>query len=212
MKRLNLVGLFLSIFAVSILAGCAATSSSVGQDTSWWGKSGAKTAPIKDAYTTKDTSNPTATAVKKGSWWMPEQAPRGKSGTVWGNRGYVYLAGEGEKAAPKPAVKRAALQDVYFPYDSVELTSASKKILNDNIAILKKSSNPKVVLMGYASPEGADDYNMNLSRRRALAVKDYLVKNGVSVESVSVTAEGEMAVDKSAYPSARKVHIKSIYR
>lgn len=214
MKKLNFASLLLCIFAVSLLAGCATpilkSSSKAKQypaaDTSWYGKSGAQAAPILDTGTSKETSNPTATAVKKGSWWMPKAAPAGKEATVWGNRGYVYLAGA-EKKLP---AEKMALQVVYFPFDSTELTPPTRKILDANIKVLKEYRNAKIVLMGYASPEGSTDYNLKLSKNRALSVKDYLVKHGIPDSSISIKGEGEMEVDVAAYPIARKVYFKLV--
>jgi len=199
-----LVSLLLCVFAVSILAGCATpilkSSSGAkqysGRDTSWYGKSGAQPAPVKDSQ-------------KGGSWWMPEKAPKGKDSAVWGNKGYVYLA---EEKAPKVSVEKLALQDVYFPLNSAELTLPAQKILNNNVKALKENPKVKVVLLGYASPEGLDNHNLKLSENRALAVKDYLVKNGIPKNSIFVKGEGKMEVNKSAYPSARKVHFKIISR
>ena len=210
MKRLNLVGLLLSIFAVLILAGCATPMlKSSSRDTSWYGKSGALSAPVKDVNTTEETSNPTATAGKEGSWWMPEKAPRGKSDTVWGNRGYVYLDGKAPKKMP---AEKASLQDIYFLFDSAELTPTAKKILNANVKVLKANPKAKMILMGYASPEGSTEYNKKLSGRRALSVKNYMIKNGVPEDSIAITSEGEMDVSVANYPSARKVHYKIISR
>jgi outer membrane protein OmpA-like peptidoglycan-associated protein len=198
MKKLNLVSLFLCIFAVSILAGCATPilkSSSrakqySGGDASWYGKSGAQPAPAKDSQ-------------KGGSWWMPKKAPKGKDSTIWGNKGYVYLAG-------KMPIEKLVLQDVYFSLGSAELTFSAKRILNSNAKALKENPKAKVVLMGYASPEGLENSNLKLSENRALAAKNYLVKNGVSRSSIFVKAEGEMEVNESVYSSARKVHFKII--
>jgi len=209
MKKLNFVGLLLCVIAVSVLAGCATPilkSSSrakqyKGGDTSWYGKSGAKPAPVKDADTVVPSNDP----AKKGSWWMPEKAPKGKNNTVWGNKGYVYLDGKAAKSLP---VEKTALQVVYFPFDSVELTLPARKVLNANVRVLKEYPQARMILMGYASPEGSDEYNMKLSKNRALAVKNYLVKNGIPVGSISVKAEGEMEVNVSAYPSARKVYFR----
>ncbi len=219
MKRLNFAGLFLLILVVSILAGCCVkpilkssyrTKQYAAADTSWWGKSGAKSAPVKDAYTAKDTSNPTATVEKKGSWWMPERAPKGKGNTVWGNKGYVYMADVKEAPKKKEPSRKAALQDVYFALNSAELTSSAKKVLDANVDFLKNYPKAKIVLAGSASPEGPDDHNLKLSERRALAVKNYLVKKGIPEGSVSVKVLGGIAVDKSAYPSARKVQVKMV--
>ena len=48
MKRMNLVVLLMVVFAFSLLAGCATTTSRTGEDLSWWGQSGAQPAPVSD--------------------------------------------------------------------------------------------------------------------------------------------------------------------
>ncbi len=54
-----------------------------------------------------------------------------------------------------------------------------------------KDSNGSVSLDGYASAEGTEAYNMNLSKDRANAVKQYLVNAGVSASSINATGYGE---------------------
>jgi outer membrane protein OmpA-like peptidoglycan-associated protein len=213
MKKSNLVILLLCVFAVSLLAGCATPPRPIlapkAQDTSWWGSSGAQLAPVKDVQPAKIAPPEGAQAI--GSWWMPNQAPAGENDAVWGNRGYVYLSGE----APKPVVVLPAppklkIQDVYFPFDSAELTPVARKTLDNCVKALKDNPRVEVVLMGYASPEGTDEYNLKLSGRRALAVKEYLVKGGIEVILLSTEAKGEMEVEESAYPSARMVHFEIV--
>ena len=182
MKKLNFVGLLFCISAVSILAGCATPI--------------LKSSSRAKQYSGKNTSK----NYHSGAWWIGKRASKA---TAWGNRGYVYLAG-------KMPVEKLVLQDVYFPLNSVELTFLAKKTLSSNVKALKEHPKAKVVLMGYASPEGLEIKNVKLSENRALAVKNYLVKNGVSKNSISAKGEGKMEVAKFSYPSARKVHFKII--
>ena len=257
MKRINAGVLLVVVFAFSLLAGCATTSGN-NEDFSWWGKSGAQSAPIMDADTAKDTSNPTATAVKEGSWWIPEKSAEGiADNTQWGNRGYVYVAEAPEPPAPAPVpeivtpkpiekivekqviVERIVekpvdrivekivekkvyvdkivekliyvnVQDVYFACDSSELTPFTKGILDNNAAVFKTYSQLKSVLVGYASPEATSEYNLKLSERRAVAVKDYLVQAGVPEGILTVKPMGELEAIKSSWPFARKVHFEVI--
>jgi len=258
MKRTNAVVLLIAVFVFSLLAGCATTTSRTGEDLSWWGKSGAQNAPVMDTDTVRDTSNPSATAVKGGSWWIPDQSTKGVAdNTQWGNRGYVYVAEAPQPPAPAPvpeiiapkAVEKIVektvivekivekpvdrivekivekkvyvdkivdklvyvnVQDVYFACDSSELTPFTKGILDNNAAAFKTYPQLKAVLIGYASPEATSDYNLKLSERRAVAVKDYLVQAGVPEEILTVKPMGEMEAVKSAYPFARKVHFEVI--
>ena len=256
MKKRNVGFLVAAVFAFSLLAGCA-TTSGTSEDFSWWGESGAQNAPVMDTDTVKDTSNPTATAGKEGSWWMPEAPPEGISeNDLWGNRGYVYVAEEAPAPAPVPEIVAAPkpvekivekqvivekivekpvekivekvvekkvyvdkivekpvylkVQDVYFPYDSSELTSFNRGILDQNAKIFKEYPNLKSVLVGYASPEGATEYNLKLSERRAIAVKNYLVNAGVPENIISINPMGELDAVKSAWPFSRKVHFDVI--
>lgn len=73
---------------------------------------------------------------------------------------------------------------VLFSQNSDALTDNAKSVLN--------MVNGTVKVSGYASPEGAEAYNKNLSQRRADAVKAYLEKSGVTVtEAVGYGVDGE---------------------
>ena len=65
---------------------------------------------------------------------------------------------------------------VYFALNSDALTAESKAVL-DNV----KGS---VKVEGYASPEGTEKYNKELSQRRANVVAEYLRSKGVTVTDV----------------------------
>lgn len=64
---------------------------------------------------------------------------------------------------------------VNFAWNSAELTQEAKNNLN------KIPTSATANVAGYASPEGAKEYNLQLSDRRAEAVKAYLESRGVKV-------------------------------
>lgn len=66
---------------------------------------------------------------------------------------------------------------VMFAKNSFELTSEAKRVL-DNV-----SSKHSVSIVGLASPEGTEEYNLELSQKRADAVADYLKSKGLIVSS-----------------------------
>lgn len=68
---------------------------------------------------------------------------------------------------------------VLFAYNSSELADSSKDQLN------KLESGTVVTVLGFASPEGASEYNLTLSQARADAVSNYLKERGVVVESAT---------------------------
>ena len=84
------------------------------------------------------------------------------------------------------------LRGVNFRFDSAKLTPESKKNLDTVATTIKKHSGNKLVVGGHASAEGDALYNLDLSTRRARAVRNYLVKQGVTPASLTSAGYGEM--------------------
>jgi len=91
--------------------------------------------------------------------------------------------------------------NIYFKFDSylVEKSERSK---------LKKIRGKKAILKGMASPEGTDEYNIKLSKKRAEAVKHHLLQNGNRIEKIKEVGERECFEKPINYPKCRKVEIK----
>lgn len=83
------------------------------------------------------------------------------------------------------------LEPILFDFDSYKLTNTAVTSLNNYIDMLKKHENITVELRGYTDNIGADSYNMKLSENRANAVMDYLVKNGIAKERLTISYFGE---------------------
>lgn len=67
---------------------------------------------------------------------------------------------------------------VRFNTDSDRLTKDGGTAVEDIFAYLQGASPDHVTIIGHTDPRGGDDYNIDLSRRRAEAVKAYLVQLG----------------------------------
>lgn len=81
-------------------------------------------------------------------------------------------------------------QMVHFAFDSSILRPTENKQLAEVTAALLKNVNYKVRLEGHASSEGKVEYNQKLSERRANAVLEYLVKQGVSRDRLTSVGFG----------------------
>lgn len=77
----------------------------------------------------------------------------------------------------------ATLENSHFDFNSVAISENGKTILNHNISALKANPAMKLRISGFTSAAGSDEYNQELSERRAGAVKEYLVKTGGIDES-----------------------------
>jgi outer membrane protein OmpA-like peptidoglycan-associated protein len=65
--------------------------------------------------------------------------------------------------------------DQLFGFDSADLQPSS--ILQKLVTLLKRSPNATFTIEGYTDSIGTDEYNLDLSQRRAGSVKEYLVQN-----------------------------------
>ena len=79
----------------------------------------------------------------------------------------------------------------FFGYDKFDVTSSAQTKLNQLADILNKYPDTYVLIEGHTDDTGADDYNMNLSEKRAIAVKNHLESKGVKTERMTVKWYGE---------------------
>ena len=100
----------------------------------------------------------------------------------------------------------------YFDFDKALLKPESRAALLEHAAAL--SSNPRSVrLEGHADERGTREYNMALGERRANAVKEFLVLQGVSGGLIEVISYGEeraasFGSNDSAWGLNRRVELK----
>jgi outer membrane protein OmpA-like peptidoglycan-associated protein len=71
---------------------------------------------------------------------------------------------------------------------------------------LKDNPNAKILVQGYASPEGNAEFNQKLSQNRADAIKDLLVKQ-YNINADRITAEGKGIGDVFPQPSWNRLSI-----
>ena len=107
---------------------------------------------------------------------------------------------QAERAEPPPPVAAAPLAppviqkltlstDVLFEFNKADLKSGGQQKLDELADRAKGADVDRVVVVGNADRIGSEQYNQELSEKRALAVKDYLASKGV--ESDRVQAEGK---------------------
>ena len=80
---------------------------------------------------------------------------------------------------------------VFFDWGKPELTRDAEAILDEAAAAFQRARPSRVEVAGHTDRSGSDSYNLVASRRRADAVKNYLVARGVPPEAIAVSAFGE---------------------
>jgi outer membrane protein OmpA-like peptidoglycan-associated protein len=93
--------------------------------------------------------------------------------------------------APPPPAKEWM---VFFDTDSTKLSPQASTTITEAANVAKSTANAKVAVTGFTDTEGSAAYNQALSVRRANAVKNALVSNGVSPQSISVSGDGKQGL------------------
>ncbi len=83
------------------------------------------------------------------------------------------------------------LENILFEYNSDVILSSSLPSLDNAVNTLLDNSGIQVEISGHTSSDGKDDYNLELSRKRAKAVVDYLIKRGIPSQRLKWIGHGE---------------------
>ena len=82
--------------------------------------------------------------------------------------------------------------DVLFDYDKATLKPDAEQALKKVAVVLSQFPDSQVTVEGYSDAKGTQSVNMQLSRERAQAVKDWLVRNGgILASNISTKGFGE---------------------
>ena len=101
---------------------------------------------------------------------------------------------------------------VFFDWDRSNLSQQALQTIGQAAASYKTKGSARITATGHADRSGPENYNMALSLRRANAVKDALVRNGVPATAISVIVKGETqplvpTADGVREPQNRRVEI-----
>lgn len=92
--------------------------------------------------------------------------------------------------APIPVVA-VTLPDILYEFDSWELQTQFKDSLNGLVQTMRDNPNIVIELASHTDSRGTDEYNDTLSQRRARAVVDYLVEQGIESERLEAAGYGK---------------------
>ena len=81
--------------------------------------------------------------------------------------------------------------EFFFEFDSYEMNDTQRININNLSKILMKYEYIKINIDGHASSEGESDYNMLLSNRRSINIKNSLIQDGINDSRLDVKAFGE---------------------
>ncbi len=111
---------------------------------------------------------------------------------------------------PEPAKQTSYM--VFFDFDRSNITATAAETIKKAAADAKAGQKTRIGVTGHADRSGSDAYNMALSLRRANAVKDALVREGIPAAAIAVVGRGEsqplvQTADGVREPQNRRVEI-----
>ncbi|OPY66443.1 MAG: Outer membrane protein P6 precursor [Syntrophorhabdaceae bacterium PtaU1.Bin034] len=119
------------------------------------------------------------------------------------------------RVVQKPAATQPSTQSVYFGSDKYRITPQAAESLKKDAELLKQNPTMKVEISGNADTRANAQYNQKLAQKRADAVKQQLVKQGVNPEQLQVKSYGEARPvcgenTENCHASNRRVDLKAI--
>ena len=107
--------------------------------------------------------------------------------------------------------KKEILQIIYFDFDKYNLTDVSSNSIKKFIGKYKNKIDTFLVV-GHTDTKGTKKYNLELSLRRAEAVKTILIRLGISSEKIKILGKGENELlvqtnDETKHPANRRAEI-----
>jgi peptidoglycan-associated lipoprotein len=101
-----------------------------------------------------------------------------------------------------PNVDRSKFSPVHFGFDSVAVGAGERPKLQA-VADFARSNRNSIILAGFTDERGTPEYNRGLGERRALTVREELIKLGVSAGRLQTVSFGaELPVDSGSGESA----------
>ncbi len=112
---------------------------------------------------------------------------------------------------PAVTTSESPLKDIFFNFDEATILADQKKGLDQDFAWLKAHPDVKVTLSGNCDERGTEEYNLALGERRADAVRDYLVAEGITADRISTISYGKdrpfvLGHDENAWRLNRRDH------
>jgi len=110
---------------------------------------------------------------------------------------------------------RSVMKDVFFDYDSAEISGAAESTLLDVANFLLQHPNIRVKIEGHCDDRGSSEYNLALGSKRAKAVLDFLVARGIGADRMETISYGEdipldPAQTEGAWGKNRRAHFAVI--
>lgn len=99
-----------------------------------------------------------------------------------GEPGGIFRSTFAQETTPVP---------VQFVFGKATFTQEGQHSANQLVGYFKHQNPQRITLVGHTDPVGADNYNCELSKQRAVTLKNYLVAAGLSAAKITTLGKGK---------------------
>lgn len=106
-------------------------------------------------------------------------------------------------------------RNIHFALDKATISQPSAAVLAQVVAVLQQYPFIVVEIQGYTDPRASDAYNLALGNRRALSVRNYLLRQGIAPERLTLRSFGEkqrLTTGSSPLDYARDRRVELIFK
>ena len=114
---------------------------------------------------------------------------------------------------PKPEPQPVRLKvptNIHFALDKSDLSTTSQDILDRIATVLIEHPYLTIELQGYTDFRGSSQYNLALSKRRAMSTRNYFLQQGVAPERMTIIPMGESRLKKSGNNSLEHAYNRRV--
>ena len=116
---------------------------------------------------------------------------------------FKFAAPAAAPPPPPPVVAPPSFM-VFFDWDRSNLSAQALNTIKQAAGAYKAKGNARITATGHTDTSGSEAYNMALSLRRANAVNDALVREGVPATAIAVVGRGEQGLLVQTGPNVRE--------
>lgn len=121
--------------------------------------------------------------------------------------GAVGMLSLATNASTASADSREPDAEVLFAFDSSALDDASQTELATLAEHALDTSSTRLIIDTHADPRGTGPYNVALTCRRAVAVRDFLTAKGVDADRIVFAAYGEDGPRRASFAADRRATV-----
>jgi outer membrane protein OmpA-like peptidoglycan-associated protein len=91
------------------------------------------------------------------------------------------------------------LENIYYDFDKSAIRKGAARELDALVQLMKSYPSMEVEMIAHTDSRGGEDYNLDLSLRRAESARKYLIRNSIAESRIKAFGYGESQLRNDCY-------------